>query len=141
MIRVHASCVAIDGRAVLLFGPSGAGKSDLALRLIDEGASLVSDDYTELTLQAGALVARAPATIRGRIEVRGIGIVEMASVDVAAVSLAVDLGVPGERLPEPESRTILGFDVPAVTIDPRTASAAAKVRVALAHLASRPRSA
>ncbi|MFN3389305.1 MAG: HPr kinase/phosphorylase, partial [Allosphingosinicella sp.] len=46
---VHASCVAIGGRAVLIAGRSGSGKSDLALRLIDRGARLVSDDYTILT--------------------------------------------------------------------------------------------
>ena len=141
MIRVHASCVAIGGRAVLLFGASGAGKSDLALRLIDEGAALVSDDYTELTSENGALLARAPVTIRGCIEVRGIGIMKMTSIDIAPVSLAVELGVPVERLPEPESRTILEFAVPVVTIDPRTASAAAKVRLALAQVASPARSA
>ena len=43
---IHASCVAIDGRALLIEGASGDGKSDLALRLIDRGATLVSDDYT-----------------------------------------------------------------------------------------------
>jgi len=43
-ILVHATAIAIDGRAVLLRGPSGAGKSDLALRLIDAGARLVADD-------------------------------------------------------------------------------------------------
>ena len=141
MIRVHASCVAIGGRAVLLFGVSGAGKSDLALRLVDEGAALVSDDYTELTSHDGALLARAPATIRGGIEVRGIGIMKMASVEVAPVSLAVELGVPSERLPEPRSRTILELEVPLVAVDPRTASAAAKVRLALAQVASPARSA
>src|SRR3546814_7439788 len=45
---VHANCVALDGRAVLLMGASGSGKSDLALRLIDRGWSLVSDDYVTL---------------------------------------------------------------------------------------------
>ncbi|MBA3881078.1 MAG: aldolase, partial [Sphingobium sp.] len=43
---LHVSCVAIGDRAVLIEGRSGAGKSDLALRLIDRGARLVSDDYT-----------------------------------------------------------------------------------------------
>ena len=42
---LHMSCVAIDGRAVLIAGRSGRGKSDLALRLLDRGAGLVSDDY------------------------------------------------------------------------------------------------
>ena len=98
-MRVHASTVAIGGRAVMLFGPSGAGKSDLALRLIDEGAALVSDDYTELTVDGANLLARAPASIRGRMEVRGIGIVPVEAVDDVPVRLAVELGTPAERMP------------------------------------------
>lgn len=129
--RVHAGCVAIGGRGVLLFGPSGAGKSDLALRLIDEGARLVSDDYTDLTIARGALLARAPANIRGKMEVRGIGIVDIVAVDDAPVSLLVDLGAAPERLPEAATRTYLDAAVPLVTIDPHTASAAAKVRLSL----------
>ena len=131
MIRVHASSVAIGDRAVLLFGPSGAGKSDLALRLIDEGATLVSDDYTELRASDGALIARAPDTIRGRIEVRGLGIMLVPVADDVRVALAVDLEPPAERLPEPAMRVLLDVPVPRVAIDARTASAAAKVRLAL----------
>ena len=47
-IRIQATCVALQGVGILLRGPSGAGKSDLALRLIDAGASLVADDLCEL---------------------------------------------------------------------------------------------
>jgi serine kinase of HPr protein (carbohydrate metabolism regulator) len=57
---VHATCVAIDGRGILIRGRSGAGKSDLALRLIDRGARLVSDDYTILAASGGRLRAAAP---------------------------------------------------------------------------------
>lgn len=131
MIRVHASSVAIGDRAVLLFGPSGTGKSDLALRLIDEGATLVSDDYTELCARDGILVARAPDTIRGRIEVRGLGIMHLPVADDVRVALAVDLEPPAERLPEPAKRVLLDMPIPRVAIDPRTASAGAKVRLAL----------
>src|SRR3546814_11301183 len=67
---VHASCVALDGRAVLLMGASGSGKSDLALRLIDRGWSLVSDDYVTLECRGGKLVAAPPEQIAGRMEVR-----------------------------------------------------------------------
>src|SRR3546814_5042791 len=65
---VHASCVALDGRAVLLMGASGSGKSDLALRLIDRGWSLVSDDYVTLESRGGKLVAAPPEQIAGRSE-------------------------------------------------------------------------
>ena len=135
MVRVHATSVAIGGRALLLFGPSGAGKSDLALRLLDEGALLVSDDYTELALFAGALIARAPAAIRGHIEVRGLGIMDAACADDVPVCLAVDLAEPTERMPEPAVRSLLDRAIPLVVIDPRTPSAAAKIRIAMRHFA------
>src|SRR3546814_17418763 len=77
MLRVHATCIAIDGRGILLRGPSGSGKSDLALRLIDGGALLVADDQVILTEADGELTASAPATTAGRMEVRGIGVVDM----------------------------------------------------------------
>ena len=73
---LHVSAVAIDGRAVLIGGRSGTGKSDLALRLIDRGAVLISDDYTFVHRVQGQALASAPATIAGKIEVRGVGIVE-----------------------------------------------------------------
>src|SRR5687768_12453001 len=88
---IHASCVVIGNSAVLLHGASGSGKSDLALRLIDRGAALVSDDYTLLKRVGDRLVASAPPTIAGRIEVRGIGVVEMACVAEAHVRLLVAL--------------------------------------------------
>jgi serine kinase of HPr protein (carbohydrate metabolism regulator) len=74
---IHVSSVAIDGRAVLIGGRSGAGKSDLALRLIDRGAALISDDYTFVRRDRDRAFASAPERIAGRIEMRGVGIVEM----------------------------------------------------------------
>ena len=59
--NLHASTVASDGRAVLIAGPSGSGKSDLALRLIDRGFTLVSDDRTILTKDGERIIASAPA--------------------------------------------------------------------------------
>ena len=73
-VLIHATTVQLGAHGVLIIGPSGSGKSDLALRLIGEGALLVSDDQTRLTLKDGRLIATAPATIAGRIEARGIGI-------------------------------------------------------------------
>lgn len=128
---LHASCVAIDGRAVLIEGPSGAGKSDLALRLIDRGAVLVSDDYT-LTQRVGtALIASAPVTIAGRIEVRGLGIMAMAHVDRVAVALIVSIDGAVERMPEGRVRKVAGVDIPVVTLAALEASAPVKVEMAL----------
>lgn len=129
--RIHASCVAIGGRAILLIGPSGAGKSDLALRLIDEGATLVSDDYTDLGVRRGALLANAPTNIWGQIEVRGLGIMRMTPADDVPVSLAIDLARSPERLPEPATRSWGGIAIPLVNIDPKVSSASARVRLAL----------
>ena len=73
----HASCVAWQGRGALILGRSGAGKSALALQLMALGADLVSDDRTELLAEADALTARAPATIQGLIEARGVGLMRV----------------------------------------------------------------
>lgn len=130
MTRLHATAVAIDGWAVLIVGRSGAGKSDLALRLIDRGAVLVADDQVELTAAAGRLVASAPETIAGRIEVRGIGIVDMPFA-IAPVALIVDLARTPERLPEPASREIAGVAVAEIAVAPYETSAPIKVELAL----------
>jgi serine kinase of HPr protein (carbohydrate metabolism regulator) len=130
--QIHASCVAIDGRGVLIAGPSGAGKSDLALRLIDRGAQLVSDDYTDLVAADGALVASAPDRIRGLIEVRGLGIVTLPVLDRVPVALHVDLGDPVPRLPETGQVTVLaGIPVASIRIAAHEASAPIKVELAL----------
>jgi len=133
MVRVHASAVSLGGLGVLIEGPSGAGKSDLALRLIDGGAVLVADDQVEVEREGGRLLAAPPATIAGRIEARGLGILALPFQTRVPLALAVAL-VPTrdlERLPDPRSRAILGVHLPLVQIDPFTASAAAKVRLAL----------
>jgi HPr kinase/phosphorylase len=129
----HASCVAIDGFGVLLRGPSGAGKSDLALRLIDDGARLVSDDQTELTLRGDQVIARAPMTLAGLLEVRGLGIVRLEPVAEIRVGLVVDL-VPAaslDRMPEPALAGLLGRDLPLFRLDPFQPSAPAKLRLAV----------
>jgi serine kinase of HPr protein (carbohydrate metabolism regulator) len=129
---LHASCVAIGEHAVLIEGPSGSGKSDLALRLIDRGGRLVSDDYTVLVRKGGALLAQAPETIRGRIEVRGIGIVEMATVDRIPVALIVSLVEQVDRMPALDGeRIIAGVRLPELPLVALEASAPIKVELAL----------
>jgi HPr kinase/phosphorylase len=133
MIRVHATSVALGGEGILLRGPSGSGKSDLALRLIDEGARLVADDQTELERVGAGIEMRAPVTIAGRIEARGLGIVPVPSVAAAPLRLVVDLVAPAavERLPEPEFCSLLGLSLPLLRLAPFAASATAKLRLAL----------
>jgi HPr kinase/phosphorylase len=130
--RLHATCVAIDGRAVLLLGPSGSGKSDLALRLIDRGAVLVSDDQTDLAATDGTVFASAPNTIAGLIEVRGLGIVALPFVARVPVALAVRLGEPVVRMPETGlTEMFTGLAIPLLRVDSREASATIKVELAL----------
>ena len=135
---LHASTVANDGRAVLITGPSGAGKSDLALRLVDRGFTLVSDDRTIVRKVGDRLIASAPATIVGKLEIRGIGIVDMATVGDVPVALLVELTSDIQRLPDDSrERPILGVPVPLITIDAMTASAPSKVALGLDRLGLR----
>ena len=136
---LHASCVVIGGRAILIEGLSGTGKSDLALRLIDRGARLVSEDYTMVRRQGGALIAAPPATLAGKMEVRGLGIVDMPFVTDQPVALIVGLGEAVERMPEPaDSRIIAGIAVPCCALPSLDASAPIKVELALAKWGLKP---
>jgi serine kinase of HPr protein (carbohydrate metabolism regulator) len=132
---LHASTVALDGRAVLISGPSGAGKSDLALRLIDRGFTLVSDDQTIVRKDNHRLLASAPPTIHGKLEIRGVGIVEMETVNDVPVALFVELTGDILRLPDDSrERLVLGVKLPLINVDALTASAPSKVAVALDRL-------
>lgn len=121
---------------MLLRGRPGAGKSDLALRLLDEGAALVADDYCEIDVRHDTLIARAPARIAGKMEIRGFGIVGRDFVPSAPIALVIDLlpdrDIP--RMPAVTATDIEGVAVPWVALDPFTASATAKVRAILGAL-------
>lgn len=130
---LHASSVAIAGRVVLIAGRPGRGKSDLALRMVDRGAVLVADDYTRLDQRDGRLVATPPARIAGKIEVRGVGIVEQPFAAEGIVALLVDLDRPVERLPEEPlpTTTLEGVAIPTLGLAAFEASAPIKVEQAL----------
>ena len=132
---LHASCVAKNGRAILLSGRSGAGKSDLALRLIDRGAVLVSDDYTVVRRVGGRLLASPPATTAGKMEVRGLGIMSFEHKADIPVCLMVDLSREVVRMPDQaEAISIAGMKVPVVVLESLAASAPLKVELALSQL-------
>jgi serine kinase of HPr protein (carbohydrate metabolism regulator) len=142
---IHGTCLAIGGEGVLLVGKPGAGKSDLALRLIDQGgvglsgrlreARLVADDQVVIRRVEGTLVASAPPSLQGKLEIRGLGIAELAVVAETRLRLAVRLTPTAEieRLPDLQSARmdILGIGVPLILLDPRNASAPARLRAAL----------
>jgi serine kinase of HPr protein (carbohydrate metabolism regulator) len=144
-VVLHGGLVALrlEGRwrGALILGPSGAGKSDLALRAMDAGFRLVADDRVTVWRSGGALYGRAPDPLSGLIEARGTGILAAPSLGYAQVVLAVrciEAGEAIERMPEPETQTIAGAAVPLIRLDPREASAPAKLRRALLHLGHRP---
>ncbi len=109
---MHASCVAVSGRAVLITGASGSGKSALALTLMAYGADLVSDDQTELTVEDGRVIARCPAPLAGLIEARGLGLLTAPPAKPCQVVLVADLSQPEpDRLPPRRKTVLLGNPV------------------------------
>jgi serine kinase of HPr protein (carbohydrate metabolism regulator) len=132
----HAGLIAhrVDGRwrGVLIEGPAGAGKSDLALRALAHGFSLVADDRVILWISGGRVFGRAPDSLAGRLEVRGLQVIEVQALPIAEVALVARCGTP-ERIPDARFADILGVQVPLIEIDPREASATAKLRRALHH--------
>jgi len=138
--RLHATCVAVALDGVLLRGPPGAGKSDLALRLIgtaplegEPAARLVSDDQVIVRRVEDRLVARAPESIAGMLEIRGVGICRVPVTDAANVALLVDLvareavvRLPPEPLP---TEDILGLPVPTARLAAFESSAPLKLRL------------
>jgi serine kinase of HPr protein (carbohydrate metabolism regulator) len=142
---VHGTCVALGRAAALIRGPSGSGKSDLALRFLFlarrgpaalDPPTLVADDQVALERVGNRIIVKAPESIRGRIEVRGIGIVEVKSHPDAELALVVDLVPPAEvpRMPETDAvARVLNVDVPLIRLAPWEASAPIKLAVALAR--------
>ncbi len=142
---VAGTTIARRGRAVMIRGAPGSGKSDLALRALtmplrlpgETSAitfELVSDDQTVLERRGGRIIARAPETIAGRIEVRGIGIIDFPAIPEADLVLVADAGpVTPERLPEAADMRaeLLEVVLMRIHVSPFEASAVAKLALAL----------
>ena len=119
-------------RGALIEGAAGAGKSDLALRSLDAGFRLVADDRVVLWVSGGRLFGRAPDTLAGRLEIRGLDVVTLAALPFVEVALCVRCGAP-DRIPEPRFAEILAVAIPLIELDPREPSAPAKLSRALSH--------
>jgi len=142
---LHGTCVALGRHAALLRGPSGSGKSDLALRFLflarrgpvaQEAPSLVADDQVMVKREEGRIIADAPGSILGQMEVRGIGVVGIRPVAGAELVLVVDLvhAAEMERLPEAGATAdVLGVKLPLVRLAPFEYSAPIKLALALAR--------
>lgn len=112
---LHASCVALDGRALLILGRAGSGKSSLALGLMALGASLVADDRTVVSRREDSVFASAPKTIAGLIEARGVGLLFAEAVQEVPISAIADLDASTtERLPQDRTASILGREFPLI---------------------------
>lgn len=116
-------------RGVLIVGPSGIGKSDLALRAIQSGCHLVSDDYSCVWNSGDDLYAAPPETIEGLMEIRGLGILNQSQrrpmTRISLVALAQT--DPVERLPQAEITPILGRNLATIRLNPREASSVPKL--------------
>ncbi|WP_371810327.1 HPr kinase/phosphorylase [Ruegeria sp. HKCCD8929] len=110
---MHASCVCVAGKGLLIAGASGTGKSALALAMMGYGADLVADDRVELSTDGKQVMARAPEAITGLIEARGVGLLRATAVDPVPLSYVVDLDrTEDARLPEWHKTRLLRQSVP-----------------------------
>ena len=130
--RIHSTSVVIDDNGVLILGDSGSGKSDLALRLIDSGATLISDDISICRKNSNNIYLYCPPEIKGLLEVREIGIITVPFVERIKLRLVVNLqSKNNERFPKDNYFRILGIKIPLINIEGKNSSAVAKIKVKL----------
>jgi serine kinase of HPr protein (carbohydrate metabolism regulator) len=128
----QATCVAIGGRGLLIEGAPGLGKSSLALALIERGATLVGDDGVMLEPRAGRLLAGPPPATLGKLELRGVGLLEYPTASGVPLSLIVRLDPEAERFrDEPEWVERAGVRLPCVALWPGSPVLALRAEAAL----------
>lgn len=129
-----AACVALGGHAVLIEARDTDARADLALRLVDRGGSLIAGEHTICQRQGSRLIACAPLQQNVRIEVAGLGIVELPSMERAPVELLIVILDTPARFPPETTRRLAGIDVRVLTLGALDPAAPAKVAVALGQL-------
>ena len=128
----HATSVVIDSFGLMISGLSGIGKSDLALRLIDSGATLISDDITICKRVNNKVYLFPPNKTKGLLEVREIGIINVPYVEnINLVMIIHLLKKNNERIPEKKFKRILGLNFPVLSLNGKTPSSVIKVKVKL----------
>ncbi len=130
----QATCIAIEGRAVLIEGPVGSGKSSLALALVDRGADLVGDDGVMLERAGDTLVARPHPETRGLIEVRNLGLLTLPVLEAAPVALVLALDEAAPRFIE-TAQTVerAGVAIPCIRLWPHSPVLPLRAELALAR--------
>lgn len=124
----HATAVIWRGNGLLLVGESGSGKSTLAAAFIAHGGSLIADDQVWLRVEGGKLHAAPPVELAGVLELAGLGLMRLSHEQHAPLHLAVRCQTqPAERLPLPETLTLLGISLPQVTLNPAAAYSAERL--------------
>ena len=129
-ITRHGVLVEVYGEGILILGDSGVGKSETAIELVKRGHRLIADDAVELRkISYRKILGTAPANIRHFIELRGIGIINVARVfGIGSVRSSVEVEMVVQL--EPWDRTknydrtgletdyydILGVKIPSILI-------------------------
>ena len=130
--RIHGTSIALGENGLLITGESGSGKSDLALRLIDSGATLISDDQTVCMKKETSIHLFSMEKIYGLIEIRGIGLIKVPYIENIKLRMIIQLvDKEIDRLPKIKKKKLLGFNFPLIKIFPKEASAVAKIKLKL----------
>jgi HPr kinase/phosphorylase len=131
--QIHGTSICYKQNGLLFLGESGTGKSDLALRLIDKGADLIADDQTILTLKNNEIILSCPEKIKSKLEIRGIGIIEMPSIEEHQLDIVFQLKSfrEIERVPNENWIILLNQKIPYYEIDPFELSINAKINFLL----------
>ena len=130
--EVHSTSVVLDDNGILITGDSGSGKSDLALRLIDNGATLISDDVTICKKKLDHILLSCPNNTKGLLEVREVGIITVPFVEKIKLRMIVKLMKNKlKRFPKKKFCKFLGFKIPLLIIDGHNPSSVIKIKVML----------
>ena len=128
--KVHSTSVVIEDAGVMITGKSGFGKSDLALRLIDSGATLISDDVTICEKIGDSIFLFPPNETKGLLEVREIGIMTVPYIENIKLSLLVELvETEIDRLPQKSFAKLLNIKIKKIKIQGRNSSSVAKIKL------------